>query len=181
MKDNKKKIYIMRHTVYSVMLLLLYVLQSTPGPFNVGGAAPLWVIPAAVCVAMFEGEFVGGIYGAAAGLLCDAAAVPRQSGGTVVFGMSGFLLCVLCVVVGLLIIYLLRCNLLGCMLFVATITIALGSLEFLFAYGMWGHENGWKIYVYHTLPVIAWTLAVTPLLFFAIRWIHNRFEAALQK
>jgi hypothetical protein len=139
------------------------------------------VIPAAICIAMFEGEFVGGIYGASAGLLCDAAAVPRQTGGSVLFGMSGFLLCALCVAVGLLIIYLLRCNLLGCMLFVAAITLALGSLEFLCAYGMWGHENGWKIYVYHNLPVVGYTLLVTPLLFFAIRGIHNRFEAALQK
>jgi cell shape-determining protein MreD len=181
MKNNKKKIYIARHTVYSVLLLLFYVLQSTPGLLTTHGAAPLWVIPMAVCIAMFEGEFVGGIYGAVAGLLCDAASVPRQGGGSVVFGMSGFLLCALCVAVGLLIIYLLRCNLLGCMLFVAVITLTLGSLEFLFAHGMWGHENGWKIYVYHTLPVAALTLLITPLLFFLIRWIHNRFEMALQK
>lgn len=177
--NNKKAIHIFKHIVYALLLLILYILQTTPRLFMIREVKPMWVIPAAIVIAMYEGEFVGGVYGAAAGILCDAGAVPRQSGGSVLFGFNGFLLCAFCVACGLLIIYLLRCNLLGCMLFVTVTMLARGSLEYLFAYGMWRHDGGWMIYLYYTLPTTIYTLVVTPLIFRLAGGIHRRFEAVL--
>lgn len=175
--NTTKTIFALKHIVYTLLLLLLYILQTTPGFLAIRGIRPLWVIPAALALAMFEGEFVGGIYGAVAGLLCDVTAVPRQSGGSLLFGFNGLIVTLFCVTAGLLIIYLFRNNVLGCLLFALVTLLVRGSLEFLFAYGMWGHENVWKIYVCYTLPVVLYTLVVTPVVYWVVRGIFRRFGA----
>ena len=158
--------------VYAVLLLLLYVVQTTPGLFLFGGIKPLIIIPASITIAMVEGEFVGGIYGAFAGLLCDTA-------GSSLLGFNGLFISFFCILSGLLVIYLLRCNLLGCMMFTGVTLLVRGSVEFLFAYGMWGHDGVWRIYVFYTLPTVAYTLAATPLVFWAVRGIFRKFEKAI--
>lgn len=172
--NNAKTILALKYTVYAALLLFLYVAQVTPGLLVIGGVKPLLVVPVAMAIAMFEGEFVGGVYGAAAGLLIDTASVT-------LFGFNGFFICLFCIIAGLMVIYLLRCNLLGCMLFVAVTLLVRGSIEFLFAYGMWGYESVWKIYLLHTLPGVLYTLVITPLAFRLIRWFHRRFARAIAR
>ena len=167
-KLGTKYALLVKHGLYVLLFLLLYVAQSTPDFLVLGGVKPLWVIPAALAVAMLEGELVGGIYGAFAGLLCDI-------NGPLLFGFNGFLTCLFCVATGLLVVYLMRCNLLSCVLFVGVFAVVRGHLEFLFAFGMWNYENIWKLYVWRTLPVIAYTIAVSPLLFWLLRRLHRYF------
>lgn len=178
---SQMPVHIFKHTVYTLLLLLLYVLQTTPGFLAVYGVKPIWVASAAISISMFEGEFTGGIYGAVAGLLCDSGSVPRLAGGgSTLFGFNGFFLTIFCVIAGLLVIYMMRCNLLSCILFVFVSMAIWNSVEFLFAYGMWGHENVWKLYVYGTLPVVAYSVVTAPLSFWTVRWIHRKFELPLR-
>lgn len=170
---STKHVTVIKHVFYCLLFLLLYIVQTVPGLFQIYGVKPNLLIPAAIALAMFEGEFLGGIYGALAGLLCDM-------GGVLLFGFNGFLTCLYCIAVGLLIIYLMRCNPLGCVLFTALFMLSRGSLEFLFAYGMWGYENVWKLYLYQTLPEAAYTAVVSPILFWLIRWLYRGFEAHLR-
>lgn len=169
---NKKKIYIAKFTVYALLLLLLYVLQTVPGLFVLYGAKPIWVVPAAVAIAMLEGEFAGGFYGVLAGILCDM-------GGFSLFGFNAFVVGILCVVTGLLVIYLMYCNLPNCLFFTLIILLVRGSLEYLFAYGIWGYENAWKVYAYFILPVTLYSVLITPLAYWLVRGIHNRFALIL--
>ena len=159
-----------KYTVYALVLLVLYVLQTTPGLFVVFGAKPMLVVPAAIAIAMCEGEFIGGWYGAFAGLLCDI-------GSSLLFGFNGFLLTFFCVGAGLLVTHLMHCNFWNAMLFTFIAIMAMGSLEFLFGYGMWRLDYVWMIYVYRTLPMIAYTTAVSPLLFWLMRGIYRRAKA----
>lgn len=172
--NSSKVLFALKHVVYSVLILILYALQTTPGLFVVGGVTPILVIPAALTIAMLEGEFVGGIYGALAGLLIDV-------NGVALFGYNGFIICASCVGAGLLVIYLLRCNLLGCLLFVSVTVLVRGSIEYLFAYGMWGHENIWKLYVTVVLPAAFYTVVATPLVYGLVRWIFRKFDAAMTR
>jgi cell shape-determining protein MreD len=171
--NNTKYITILRHAVYCLLFLILYVVQTVPGLFVIRGIKPIWVIPAAIALAMFEGEFIGGIYGAAAGLLCDI-------GGFLLFGFNGFLTCVYCIAVGLLVIYLMRCNMLGCMMFVFIFMLLRGSLEFLFLYGMWGYDDVWRIYVNQTLPTVLFSTLISPIVFYSMRGVFRRFERVLK-
>lgn len=170
--NSTTKYLVLKHLIYVLLLFVLYIVQATPGLLAVFGIKPVLVAVAAIAIAMHEGEFAGGVYGAAAGLLCDML-------GVGLYGFNGFVLCLFCAAAGLFVIYLLRCNLLGCLLFVAVTLLVRGSIEFLFAYGMWGHEHIWKLYVLYTLPTIVYSLVVTPLLYWAVRGIYRRFELVL--
>lgn len=172
--NNTNRVLAVQYTVYSLLLLLLYVLQTTPSTLTMRGTGPNLVVPAAIAIAMFEGEFVGGIFGMAAGLLCDLS-------GPLLFGFNGFFVGIFCILAGLLIIYLLRCNLPCCLLFVMVALLARGSIEFLFAYGMWGHDGVGQIYMRYTLPTVVYSLVFTPLLFWLIRRLHNAFTAMLRR
>lgn len=171
---NSKTTLVLRHVFYSLLLLVLYVVQTTPGLLVIGGVKPLLVIPAAVAIAMCEGEFVGGIYGAVAGIFCDVA-------GTSMFGFNGLFICLFCIGAGLAVIYLLRNNLLGCLLFVLATLLVRGSVEFLFAYGMWGHEHVGRLYARYTLPTIFFTLLLTAPVYLLIRRVHRRSAEARQR
>jgi len=167
---NKTKLtLIAKFLAYGALLLVLYVLQTTPGLFVIFGAKPMLVVPAAIAIAMCEGELVGGFYGAFAGLLCDM-------GSSMLFGFNGLLLAFFCVGTGLLVTHLMHCNLWNAILFTFIAMLAISSLEFLFGYGMWGLENVWMIYVYRTLPLIVYTTAVAPLLFWLLSKVHRKVQ-----
>jgi len=158
-----------KYLVYIILLTLLYVLQTTPGLFVIFGAKPMLVVPAAIAIAMCEGEFVGGWYGAFAGLLCDI-------GGSMLFGFNGLLLTFFCVGAGLLVAHLMHCNFWNAMLFTLIAIGAIGSLEFLFGYGMWRLPYVWMIYVYRFLPMIAYTTVVAPLPFWLMHGIFKKMQ-----
>ncbi len=169
---STRHIVIIKHSVYGALLLLFYVLQTTPGLFAVAGIKPMLAVPVAIAVAMVEGEFVGGVYGALAGLLCDV-------GSTMLFGFNGLFVSFFCVTAGLLVIYLMHCNAGGATLFVFAAMLARGGVEYLFGYHMWGYENVWKVFAFRVLPVVLYTTLVTPLVFLCVRGIHRRFRRRL--
>lgn len=172
--NKTRYILIGKHVIYTLLLLVLYVIQTVPGFLVIRGVKPIWVVPAAIALAMCEGEFLGGVYGAVAGLLCDM-------GSFLLFGFNGLLTCLCCIAVGMLVIYLMRCNLINSILFVFLFMVLRGSLEFLFGYGMWGYENVWKIYVYQILPVAVYSTVISPLTFFLFRRVYRRFERQLSR
>jgi len=166
---NKKRAYMLKYTTLVAVLLLLYVMQTTPRLFVIMGAKPILVVPFAIALAMYEGEFVGGIFGIAAGILCDM-------GSHGLFGYSGIICGLACISIGLLIIYLMRCNVGGCILFVLLTMLLRGSVGYFFAYGIWNYEGAWRIFTGQTLPTILYTTAVTPLLYYFVRALHRYFQ-----
>ena len=62
---------IVKWICYALLGLLCAVLQTTPGLFQFGAAKPLWLLPLALSVAVFEGEFAGAVFGAVCGLMWD--------------------------------------------------------------------------------------------------------------
>ena len=164
-------IVVMRYIAYFMLFLLLYVVQSTPGLLTVFGAKPNLLLCAAVCLAMFEGEFVGGLYGALAGILLDLS-----SDGY--FGFYALLLCIFCTVVGLMVIYLLRLTVGNALWLVLGVTAICELLRYYFYYHIWGYAGSWHILTEDLLPGCIYTLLVTPLLFWGIRWFVRRLRSA---
>jgi cell shape-determining protein MreD len=174
MINNAKLINTLKHVTYCVIFIVLYILQSTPGMLMIAGVKPVLLIPAAITLAMLEGEFVGGCYGAFAGLLCDI-------GGALIFGFNGFLTFLCCVGVGLLIIYLMRSTWVTCLLFVAVFMLIRGGLEFLFDFGMWGYEGAGEVFLSKALPSAIYSTLTAPLLFWLFGKIGKGFEAAMNR
>jgi len=67
---------IVKWICYALLGLLCAVLQTTPGLFQFGTAKPLWLLPLALAVAVFEGEFAGAVFGAVCGLMWDWPGAP---------------------------------------------------------------------------------------------------------
>jgi rod shape-determining protein MreD len=177
MPTNKRSKQILisgKHVVYGVLLLLFYVLQTTPRLFEIAGVKPVLVLPLAIAIAMYEGEFIGGIYGVLAGLLCDM-------GGFSLFGFNGFIFCFAAIAAGLLIIYMMQCNVAGCMLFVLVAMMLRGGVGYIFAYGIWEYENAWRVFAMQTLPTMVYTTIVAAPVYYLVRAISQKFEEELEK
>ena len=71
--NRRTKIAAAKYAAYSLVMLLLYVLQTDPNFFYIDYIKPVFVLPFAVCIAMFESQLVGGLFGLFAGVLCDAS------------------------------------------------------------------------------------------------------------
>lgn len=77
--------------IYFVMLILVQFLQDTVlAQFNVLGVKMLFVPAACAAVGVHEGGFRGGLYGLAAGVLCDMTYSENTILFTVVFPLLGF-------------------------------------------------------------------------------------------
>ena len=73
-RRKRKRSQIAKWVCYALLMLLCTVLQTLPGLFQLGEAKPLWLLPLALAVAVEEGEFAGGIFGAICGLTWDYTA-----------------------------------------------------------------------------------------------------------
>lgn len=171
---EKKKFFSgFRHVAYGTVFLLLYVLQNTPSLFSVCGIKPILLIPAAVVFAMYEGEFVGGVFGALAGMLCDL-------GGFFLFGFDAILTLIFAVASGLLIIYLLRRNLRNAFLLVFVSMLIRCCLTYFFMYHIWQYEDAASIFLDRTIWVILYSTILTPVYFGLWKrvcgFFHRRME-----
>lgn len=156
-----------------VELLVIYVLQMTPGLVpEIGGGRPVLLIPAALTIAMFEGDIGGMVAGIVAGLLIDM-------GGTDLLGFHGVLLAVLCFAVGALTMKTFRTNLLVSLLAAfAAIPLVL-ALQWLFFFVLPGYDGAVYVFVSSILPKMLYTFAVTPIFYGFNRVVALRLSEAL--
>lgn len=160
---------IIKFSVYTLIIFVLYILQSTPGFFEVGGAAPIFVLPACVCLSVYEGETSGGVFGFFAGLLCDCAA-------ETVFGFNALFFMLLCAGAGLLFIYVLRRSVLNVMLISLSAIFVRSLLEFFFSFVLYDYP-GLAMFFYTVIaPQVALTAIFSLPLCLLFRSLHSRFE-----
>lgn len=160
---------IVKWICYALLGLLCAVLQTTPGLFQFGAAKPLWLLPLALAVAVFEGEFAGAVFGAVCGLMWDWLA-----GRTV--GMLALELLLLCFAVSVLVQLYLQVNP-GNFAAVSTATaLVVLSLDWLFFYYMPGYAGAALRYVTFVLPGAALTIPAALLAFWLVQHIHDGFR-----
>lgn len=171
--EKKKWVLILKHVIYTVLFLFFYVLQTTPDFFRLFDVKPTFLIPMAICIAIFEGEFVGGIYGAFAGALCDM-------GSPTLFGVYGILLLGCCVVSGLLVIYLLRQRVTTALLLTLSTAAIVQTIIFFFSFTIWRYDGVGMLFLTKTLPGIFYTTLFTPFFYWMTRHIWRAFEKRLE-
>ncbi|MBC8571346.1 rod shape-determining protein MreD [Zongyangia hominis] len=170
---QQKKIYhVLKWGIYLLLVLFCYVLQTTTSLFVVFGVKPLLLVPLVVCIAMFEGEFSGAIFGALAGLYCDL-------GAGQLFGSNGLVLMLCCFAAGLLVHVLMRPTLTTCLILSGGTLVVRGFFDFFFNLALWDYDGISRILLTSILPVILYSLIVTPLFYYFIRKLSNRFVELL--
>ena len=174
MSRTKKLCQTAKFSLYVLMLLVFYALQTTPGLFQVYGIRPIWMVPLAVAIAMCEGEVVGACFGGAAGLLCDL-------GSQSLFGFNGLCMVVGCTAVGLLSIHLVKASWKSALLMGGGLAAVRALLEFFFFYAIWNYEKIWLIFVRSVFPIFVYTVLLTPLFFWLVRKIKSSFDGRWQE
>ena len=171
--NKRMRFSILHYGIYMLLFYLIYILQSTPGFLEFWGYKPLLLAPCVVSVAMMEQEYIGGLFGALAGALCDI-------GANTYFGFNALMLLICGVAVGLLCEYLTQRNVRNCVLFTgATIGLVM-VVNYFFQLGIYHYENA-SFYLLKKLAGVGLlTLVLTPLFFLLFSRLHSFFEARKQ-
>ena len=154
-----------KHVIYALLLLLLYFLQEAPA-CALFGVRAMPVIGLFIPIAMLEDEFCGGLYGLAAGILCDTASMA-------IFGVASMLFLIMGCAAGLLTIYLVNARPRSAALFTAAAAGIYGVICHYMLYGVWGYEGAGRLLLTQTLPSVLVTALWSLPLFFAVRAIRD--------
>ena len=63
-RHKRSRSQLLKWVCYALLALLCAVLQTTPGLFQLDAAKPLYLLPLALAVAVFEDAFSGAVFGA---------------------------------------------------------------------------------------------------------------------
>lgn len=161
------KYRVIRWFAYVLEIIVIFVLQETPGLLpELWGARPVAVIPAVLSIAMFESRGPAMAFGLFGGLLIDFG-----FGG--VLGFHGLLLAAACYAVSLMAEDLFRTNLLTALLISAVVTAAAVLLEWTCFYVLRGYSEEGYALTAHYLPMFCYTAALMP-----VTYYFNRALAA---
>ena len=89
MEQRTFRLMLSKNLIYTLLVLLCYVVQETPGLASLWDIRPTIVIGAVVAIAMIEGEFSGALFGLLGGILCDTAAFHLFGIATMLFLVLG--------------------------------------------------------------------------------------------
>lgn len=155
--------------IFALLLLVCYILQTTPGLFEVFHTKPVLIVSLAVCVSMYEGVMSSAFFCMTAGLLWDISSDK-------LFGFNGVILLFYGLIVALLCIYYLHTKVLNALVFCVGLLLIQGVLDYGFYYAIWNLDSSWIIWVQHILPTAAYTVLVTPLLFYLVRFVERKLN-----
>jgi len=161
---------LIRYLAYVLELLVLFMLQETPGLLpSIFGARPVLLFPAVVAIAMLEPEVPALLFGVVGGLLCD-------------FGLSGMLgfhalvLGVLCFFISLVIRTYLQNNMATAIL---TGVWSIGLVVLAQWFFLYFFQYSYPAYAltHHYLPKYFYTLLFLPLLYLLNRGLSQALGA----
>lgn len=162
---------LIRYLAYTLELLVLFMVQETPGllPYVLGGR-PLLLLPAVLTIALFEEDVPSMVFGIAAGLLLDY-------GLSGVMGFHALLLVILCFLVNLMVKAYLQVNLVTAILTGVWTTAVILAAQWLFLFYLPGYSMPTYALTHHYVPVFFYTLLFFPLVYVLNKGLYQ----ALQK
>ena len=161
---------LIRYLAYVLELLVLFMLQETPGLLpSIFGARPVLLFPAVVAIAMLEPEVPALLFGVVGGLFCD-------------FGLSGMLgfhalvLGLLCFFISLVIRAYLQNNMATAIL---TGVWSIGLVVLAQWFFLYFFQYSYPAYAltHHYLPKYFYTLLFLPLLYLLNRGLSQALGA----
>lgn len=154
------KMKFIRYFAYTIELLIIFMVQETPGLIpEIAGAKPIILIPAILSIALFENETAGMVFGLYGGLLIDFGA-----GG--IMGFHGLILAVTCYIIGRMAFDLIQTNFLTAMIVALVCTGIIVFLEFIFFYILYNYSYVLYAFWAHFVPRFCYTAAVMPVTYY---------------
>ncbi|MDO4747826.1 MAG: rod shape-determining protein MreD [Eubacteriales bacterium] len=162
-----KNVKIYRYLAYSLEILLLFILGSTPSLLPaIYGATPCLLISVAITIAVFESEVVAMIFGLVCGVLTDIGF--SNSIGTFTIALT-----IVCFVIGFGANNFITITFTNMLLGTVVIVSAVLSLHFLISYVLKGYDNGAVYFVNHYISRIVQTIITTALLYFVNKFVYT--------
>ena len=162
-----KNVKFFRYLAYSLEILLLFVLGTTPSLIpQIFGATPCLLVALALTIAVFESEVPAMIFGLVCGLFTDIGY--SNSVGT--FAIS---LTIVCFILGFCANNFITANFYNVLLTATVVVTALLSLHFLFSYVMAGYSSAGTYFVNHYISRIVQTIICTAILYFINKFIYS--------
>lgn len=148
-----------KYLVYSLELLILFVLQGTPGLIPpILGVKPVLVLGAVITIALLEPEVPALFFGLGAGLLLDLGVGSS-------FGLSAMITAALCCMVSVLVKKKIHVTLFSGMTTGAMVLLVAILLDWLFRYVLAGYALPALALVDQFLPRYLYTLLLFPLMY----------------
>ena len=162
-----KNIRFYRYLAYSLEILLLFVLGSTPNLLpQLCGATPCLLVSLALAIAVFENELPAMFFGLVCGALTDLGF--SNSIGTFAIGLT-----IVCFIIGFCANNLVATNFLGVMVTATVVITALLSLHFVFVYVIKGYDNASVYFVNHYISRIVQTIICTAVMYYVNKFLHS--------
>ena len=161
---------LIRYLAYVLELLVLFMLQETPGLLpSIFGARPVLLFPAVVAIAMLEPEVPALLFGVVGGLFCDF-------GLSAMLGFHALVLGVLCFFISLVIRTYLQNNMATAILTggwsIGLVVLAQWFFLYFFQYSYPAYAL-----THHYLPKYFYTLLFLPLLYLLNRGLSQALGA----
>ena len=168
-RRKRKSSQIFKWVCYTLLMLLCTVLQTMPGLFQLGAAKPLYLLPLALAVSVFEGKFAGAVFGAVCGLMWDWLA-----GRTV--GMLALELLLLCFAVSAVVQLYFKNSAANFALIASAAALLVLTLDWLFFYYMPGYAGAAERFLWAVLSSALLTAPGSWLLHRAVQRISTEFK-----
>lgn len=167
--DTYRKNLILRRGLLAVFLLALAVLQNTDGFFpQVFGVRALLLIPAVVCISMFERDIAGMFYGLFAGALWD---MYSQGGDfNALYLMAAGFIC------GTLMNTVMRNNIVTAGILSSFFVIVHPIVYWAVHYAFSAPDGAVYMLLRYYLPSIGYTALFIPIMFIIVRGAEKRFS-----
>jgi len=159
----EKKRIVKRRALYAAVIVAVSLLQNTPGLFpGIFSARAFLLVPAVVCIAMFEGPVPGLFYGLLAGLGWDAAGAQPFALHAVFLTAAGY-------AAGVLVSGIMRNNLVSAALLSGSALAVYCLVRWLVSALMWGHSGMFAMLLKFYLPSFVYTFAFIPVFYVLVR------------
>lgn len=163
MMRTKIKPRYLKWTLYSLFLLFMSILQTTPGLLpSFWEVRPVLLVSAVVGIAMFETDVLAGTFGLVAGLLWDNAS-------NRLLGLNALLLFIACITVSLLLTYLMRNNVYTAMLLCTSVIFIVELFDWFFYYALLGYEHSLYVLARFYLPTVLYSALLSPLIYWIVK------------
>lgn len=167
--ETQRKKLIFRRLCLALILLVLSVLQNTDGFFpQIFGVRALLLIPAVVCIAMYERDTWGLILGLFAGALWDITA--SGASFNALYLMTVGFLC------GTLINTIMRNNVITAMILSTISTVLYNVGYWVFSFVAGNIDSAPFMFFRYYLPSVFYTMLFIPVAFFIVLGVEKKFS-----
>ena len=168
MIDKKHKIF--RYIAYALEIILLFIIQTTPGFLPIiAGSKGILLIPAVLTIAFFEEEVPALFFGLAGGVVLDLSASNNV-------GFYAFILTLVCFVVSRIFRDYMVVSFLNSLAFSALIITVIILVYFLFFYVMAGKPEAGYYFTHHYISKIIYTICFVPIFYGINRFLFKNLR-----